>query len=389
MMKEVESLNEEQRRAYDIVNWHMEETMRGKKPPQLLMMVPGEGGVGKSKVIQTITRNFHCRDVGNWLVKGAYTGIAASLIDGKTLHVLAGIPIKGGKQSGQTIKKLREYWRERKYLFIDEVSMLSRSFLAKLCRIISTAMESKEDEVFGGLNVVLVGDFHQFPPVIARRSAPLYWPANSRHDSEDDIFGRKIYEQFTTVVQLHQQIRIQDPEWYDLLQHVRYGNCLQHHIDALKKLIITHPDCPPTDYNAPPWNEAKLVTPRHAVRLQWNSAAIRKYCSKSHRLLYICPAQDIIDGRPVTNEEKVAILTRTKGSCSQTDRGGLMRETEIAIGAEVMVTLNIHTDLDVANGVCGVVEGLVLDERERQIGPSEYHCVRLQYPPQYVLVKLD
>ena len=58
MMKEVESLNEEQRRAYDIVNWHMEEMMRGKKPPQLL--VPGEGGVGKSKVIQTITRNFHC-----------------------------------------------------------------------------------------------------------------------------------------------------------------------------------------------------------------------------------------------------------------------------------------------------------------------------------------
>ena len=41
-----------------------------------------------------------------------------------------------------------------------------------------------------------------------------------------------------------------------------------------------------------------------------------------------------------------------------------MRETEIAIGAEVMVTLNIHTDLDVANGVRGVVEGLVLDERE-------------------------
>lgn len=145
-------------------------------------------------------------------MKGAYTGIAASLIDGKTLHVLAGIPIKGGKQSGQTIKKLRKYWRERKYLFIDEVSMLSRSFLTKLCWIISTAMESKEDEVFGGLNVVLVGDFHQFPPVIAHRSAPLYWPANSRHDSEDDIFGRKIYEQLTTVVQLHQQIRIQDPE---------------------------------------------------------------------------------------------------------------------------------------------------------------------------------
>ena len=84
--------------------------------------------------------------------------------------------------------------------------MLSRSFLAKLCWIISTAMESNEDQLFGGLNVVLVGDFHQFPPVLACRSAPLYWPVDSRNDSEDDILGRKICERFTTVIQLHQQI---------------------------------------------------------------------------------------------------------------------------------------------------------------------------------------
>ena len=156
----------------------------------------------------------------------------------------------------------------------------------------------------------------------------------------------------------------------------------------MKKLVITHPECPPTYYNSPPWNDAKLVTPRHAVRLQWNSAAIRKYCSQSHHRLYICPAQDVIDGRPVTNEEKIAILTRTKGSRSQTDQGGLMKETEIVIDAEVMVTLNIHTELDVANGVRKVVEGIVLDEQERQIGATEGHSIRLQYPPRYVLVKL-
>lgn len=389
LMEEITSLNEEQRRAYDIVDWHLEETMAGKKPPQLLMMIPGEGGVGKSKLIQTITRNFGYHGTGNWLVKGAYTGIAASLVDGKTLHVLGGIPVKGGKQSGQTLKKLREYWQNKRYLFIDEVSMLSRSFLSKLCRIISSAMEDEDENVFGGINVILVGDFHQFPPVVARRSAPLYWPADPRNDSEEDIFGRKIYEQFTTVVQLHQQIRVRDPKWHDLLQHVRYGNCLQHHIDTLKKLIITNPDCPMTDYNSPPWNDTKLVTPRHSVRLQWNSAAIRKYCAKTNHRLYLCPAQDTIDRRPVTNEEKIAILTRTKGSHSQMDRAGLMKETELAIGAQVMVTLNIHTDLDVANGVRGVVEGIVLDERERQVGVSGEHCTHLQYPPRYVLVKLN
>lgn len=120
------------------------------------------------------------------------------------------------------------------------------------------------------------------------------------------------------------------------------------------------------------------MTPRHAVRLQWNSAAIRKHCGKSRRRLYICPAQDMTDGRPVTNEEKIAILTRTKGSTSHTDKGGLPKEVELAIGASVMVTLNINTDLDVANGVHGVIEGIVLDERERQSATTETKTIQLQ-----------
>jgi hypothetical protein len=45
------------------------------------------------------------------------------------------------------------------------------------------------DKVFSGLNVILVEDFYQFPLVVAHRTAPLYWPAHSKYDSEDKIFG--------------------------------------------------------------------------------------------------------------------------------------------------------------------------------------------------------
>jgi PIF1-like helicase len=96
------------------------------------MMIPGEGGVGKSKLIQTMTHAFQERDVSEWCVKSAYTGIAASLIDGKTLHVLAGIPVRRSKQSAQTLKKLQDFWHTKWYLIIDEISMLSQSFFAKL-----------------------------------------------------------------------------------------------------------------------------------------------------------------------------------------------------------------------------------------------------------------
>lgn len=133
------------------------------------------------------------------------------------------------------------------------------------------------------------------------------------------------------------------------MQHVCYGNCRQRDIDIIKNLIITNKNCPPTDYSIPPWKNAKLVTPCHAVRTQWNSAAIRKHCAETHHRLYICPAEDTIGGRPVNNEEKIAISSRTKGTKSQTDRGGLAKETELANGASVMVTLNIMMDLDVAN----------------------------------------
>ena len=178
-----------------------------------------------------------------------------------------------------------------------------------MSRIILIALEIEEESVFGGLNVIGIGDFHQFPPVVTCQSAPLYWPVDSRRGTEEEILGRNIFEQFTTVVQLKKQMRVRGPKWHDLLQHVQYGNCLQHHIDELKKLIITNPKCPPTDYNSPPWSDARLVTPRHAICTQWNSAAIRKYCGKKNQRLYICPAQDTIEGHSVNNEEKIAILT--------------------------------------------------------------------------------
>ena len=71
------------------------------------------------------------------------------------------------------------------------------------------------------------------------------------------------------------------------------------------------------------------------------------------------------------------------------ERGGLMKDIELAIGASVMVMVNIQTNLDVANGVQGVIEAIVLDEQERQTAINETQTIHLKYPPWYVLVRLD
>lgn len=167
------------------------------------MMILGEGGTRKLRTIQAITANFKRLHMCNMLVKGAYTGIAASIIDRRTLHVLTAIPLKG-THSVKTTMKLAEFWKDKKYLIIDEMSMLSCEFLVKVSKIISTVLRCNErgndDLSFGGLNVVLVGDFHQFPPVVCRQAAPLYYPNNPQLDSIEAIIWQEIYEQFSIVV---------------------------------------------------------------------------------------------------------------------------------------------------------------------------------------------
>jgi hypothetical protein len=250
-------------------------------------------------------------------------------------------------------------------------------------------MESKDDRVFEGLNVILVGDFHQFPPVVGRQTAPLYWPVNQRRDTEDDILGWKMHEQFTMVIQLNKQNKVQDDIWQDILQHVHHGNCHAEHADIIRKLIITNPKCPHTNYDSAPWKDAKLVTPRHGICTLWNLAAVQKHCAENQQQLYVCPCEDSIDGQPASNAKKIAIITRGQSGQNQMACAGLAKEIELAIGAPVMVTMNIHTDLDVANGVWGRIQAIVLDKRERLITTKDKHFIQLKYPPRYVLVRLD
>jgi len=73
---------------------------------------------------------------------------------------------------------------------------------------------------FGGVNVILCGDFHQFPPVAGKKRCPLYYPNDiEKGDSPEFCLGRELYEAFQTVVVLEEQVRVTDPVWLDFLRH--------------------------------------------------------------------------------------------------------------------------------------------------------------------------
>jgi len=386
-------LLEDQWWAYNIIDWHLEQNLSGKCPKQLLMIIPGEAGVGKSKTIQTITENFVDRHAASILVKAAYTGLAASVIDGQTIHHVAMLPLQGGKQSARTMKALEAFWQDKQYLIIDEMSMVSCEMFAKLSSIISRVKTvingSSTNEPFGGLNVILVGNFHQFPPVAAKPTAPLYYPSNPEKDTDNEMVGRKLYEQFEVVVRLKTQVWVTDPHWLDVLQHIWHGNCSDEHITTLRELVLSHDRCPVTDFTSEPWSKALLVTPRHAVEMKWNSMCAKVHSFAQGLSLINCPAFDTIQGRVLTLEEKFAVAAKPKTGRGRNhhERAGLADEVDIVIGMEVMVTFNISTDLDVANGAHGHIEDIILDAREEMSTLSSLTKV-LQYPPLYILVRM-
>ena len=98
----------------------------------------------------------------------ASTGIAATHIGGMTIHSWSGMGIRDTLSDDEIDDIVsREYLAKRftktSVLIIDEVSMLSGGFLANLDRLLRSARVSPYP--FGGMQIILVGDFFQLPPV--------------------------------------------------------------------------------------------------------------------------------------------------------------------------------------------------------------------------------
>ena len=132
-------LNSEQARAFRIIALHS--LGYSEVGMQLLMGVFGEAGTGKSRVITAIRAWFALLDRSKDLVTTAMTGAAAFQIRGSTLHSAVGIPVElGDHTTRKHLKEKKSEWADenRKYLIIDEVSMLD-------CKVITPCLKSCSD----------------------------------------------------------------------------------------------------------------------------------------------------------------------------------------------------------------------------------------------------
>ena len=206
---------------------------------------------------------------------------------------------------------------------------------------------------------------------------------NLTRDSEHAKIGCRIYEEFSTVVVLREQMRVTDQEWREFLVRLRYGKVQRHDLTMLRSLPPQHS---PIDFSSPPWADASLIIPRHAVRTQWNQTSLRKARPENSQQLLVCHAEDIIRNRPLSLHERYALVERSTRD-GQRKRKDLPETIELAVGMKVVVTSNIATDLDITNGARGAIVDIILNPEEPPLG--DVSTVELKDLPQCALVKLN
>lgn len=173
----LEFLNKEQLRAHDIVSRHLHAHLDGRKPGQLLMIVTGPGGTGKSTMLEAISKTFELEGASHLLYKSAMSGVAASLIGGTTLHWWGGLPVMSTPQKDDWSEGTSKDVKERRlrnmelsqWLTIDEASMMTTDVLT-----ISSQASFFQKSMIGGLGT-MTNDVLNFRFFLAGSRASKDW----------------------------------------------------------------------------------------------------------------------------------------------------------------------------------------------------------------------
>ncbi|MCP6720275.1 MAG: PIF1 family DEAD/DEAH box helicase [Patescibacteria group bacterium] len=146
----------------------------------------------------------------------ASTGIAATHLDGRTIHSWSGIGIKDeltdkDLRSISNRRYLRAKLRLVNVLIIDEISMLHSFRLDMVDKVCKAVKQSNEP--FGGMQVVLCGDFFQLPPVCRNGEDPSF--VNTSEAWRDMNIQ---------VCYLDEQHRHKDGDYMQVLNEIRDNN---------------------------------------------------------------------------------------------------------------------------------------------------------------------
>ncbi|KAL0235605.1 hypothetical protein GEMRC1_002187 [Eukaryota sp. GEM-RC1] len=295
-------------------------------------LVSGGAGTGKSFALRYVVsrlRELH----GDHVVVTASTGIAAVQVSGITLHSFAGIGIttddsdvRGLVRKMPRTKKQR--WKEIRCLF---------DLLEDIARTVR-----QNNRPFGGIQLILFGDFLQLPPVKpARKQTPFAFQAESWPGVIDQV------------IELKQCIRQVDPVFISLLKLIRVGDTSPPVIKMLNKIY------------------QKTISEIDSINC---SPSTDRLSEIEHTLLY-CTNKDV----DAENLKRLQQLPRTSEQMTYEAQDGgkeqrsfrnqlagfIPDKITLKVGAQVMLVKNLSVSDSLCNGARGVVIGF--DNRMPQV----------------------
>lgn len=132
------------------------------------IFLTGVAGTGKSFLFQFIAQELSDRLGVEAVAVVAPTGVAAVNVGGVTLHSFAGIGLGTGPideiiDRARESRKTTKRWQKTKALLVDEISMVDDVVFDKISKV-GSALRG-DPRPFGGIQLVVCGDFFQLPPV--------------------------------------------------------------------------------------------------------------------------------------------------------------------------------------------------------------------------------
>jgi ATP-dependent DNA helicase PIF1 len=381
--------NIEQTRAIRIIAEHFIFGMER----QLLLYIAGVGGSGKSYIIKAVVEFFRRCGVSESMMLSAPTGCAAVLINGFTIHALTFLPKKKDEKTGAKTKDLAGIWIGIRYIVIDEISMVSADLLAQISARLNEgrAMATQgTDNMFGRINVILLGDMGQLRPV---RAHSLFAHQLVHHISAqtretctgiDSMYGAWLWREFTQVVILRKNFRaLGDPEYTNLLARIRMGIAWDG-INTMKpEQKGDGQNYSTSDYRTvngrqlqsmsiaeqATFVDAPIVCATKVVRDLLNRELSLNYGNTVHRPVHDYYAKDSFKSKPL-NEELQKRTWYIRSTLTKDAIGRL----PLCIGMRVMIMENIALKAAVVNGAEGILRKIKysVDDKGRRYADCAY-----------------
>ena len=282
------------------------------------VFVTGPAGSGKTHLINRYIAYLREHDIDIGIT--ASTGIAATHMGGVTIHSWAGIGVATYLSPYDLEAMLEKSYLHKRFekvkvLIIDEVSMLHHFRLDLVNSVLKTMKRS--DKPFGGIQVILCGDFFQLPP-IARFGEPV-----AQFVYTSDAWKEAGF----TICYLSEQFRQQDDAAILILNEIRSGKVSSQAREHLRA--------------------------RHNVRSTKYTASTKLFTHNADVDMLNDSELDKIEGGEVTtytmgSNGKEAIATTLKKSCLAPEK------LRLKPGARVMCVKN-NFEAGYVNGTLGVV----------------------------------